>query len=83
MFGAACLALAGCAGMTEAECRGADWQALGERDGGIYGMQARVDQYAHECRTFNVAPAENEYMAGWRYGYAEFLRRMNGSECCP
>ena len=74
--------LTGCSSLSEQECRSANWQALGERDGGVYGMRPRIDQYTEECRAFSVAPAENEYMAGWTYGYAEFLRRMNGSECC-
>ena len=79
---AGCLLLAGCAGLSEAECRSANWQALGELDGGTYGMRPRIDQYAWQCRAYNVEASEKGYMAGWQYGYGEYLRRMNGSECC-
>jgi hypothetical protein len=79
---AAALLLAGCAAMTEQECRGANWQALGERDGNVYGTQPRVQQYAEQCRAYSVTPAESEYMAGWSYGIAEFNRRVSAGECC-
>ena len=76
------LLLGGCAGMSESECRSTNWQALGELDGGVYGTRPRIDQYAHQCRAYSVEASEKEYMAGWQYGYGEYLRRMNGSECC-
>ena len=68
--------------MTEHECRTTDWQALGQLDGGAYGMRPRIDLLAEQCRAWNVTPAEAEYMAGWAHGYAEFQRRVVGSECC-
>jgi hypothetical protein len=74
--------LAGCAAMTESECRTTNWQALGELDGGAYGMRPRIDLLTQQCRAYNVTPAEAEYMAGWAYGYAEYQRRVVGSECC-
>lgn len=78
----ACLflaALAGCAGMTENECRSADWAQLGERDG-ITGNRPRIDQYAYQCSQYRVAAVEKDYMDGWWVGNAEFVRRVDSSE---
>ena len=73
---------AGCAQMSEAECRSADWYQLGHRDGDVYGLRPQIDQYAHLCRAYGVSAQEPVYMTGWVDGYREFLIRMNGSECC-
>ena len=74
---AACSA-AGCAGMSEAQCRGADWHALGVRDALDYGMRPRIDQYAHQCAAYGVQVPEKDYVAGWREGDAERAVRMLG-----
>ena len=80
---AACVvAAAGCAPMTETQCKAADWYQLGYRDAEIYGLRPQVDQYAYQCRAFGVQPAENTYMAGWVDGYREWNTRVHGSECC-
>jgi hypothetical protein len=72
-------ALAGCAGMTENECRSADWAQLGERDG-ISGNQPRIEVYAHQCGRYQVATAERAYLDGWWVGHAEFVRRADSME---
>ena len=64
--------LAGCAGMTESECRGTDWYKLGERDGLIYGLRPQIDRYAHQCGRYGVQPSEKDYIAGWTDGYGEW-----------
>jgi hypothetical protein len=51
---AALLALAGCAQMTETQCKSSDWYQVGYRDADIYGLRPQVDQYAYQCRTFGV-----------------------------
>jgi hypothetical protein len=79
---AACAALAGCAGMTQEECRVADWYQLGYRDGDIYGMRPRIDQYAHECKVADTSGPEKQYLAGWTDGYREYTKRVMGSDCC-
>jgi len=79
-FAFLCLAaLAGCAGMTENECRSADWAQLGERDG-ISGNQPRIEVYAHQCGRYQVAAAERPYLDGWWVGHAEFVRRADSME---
>jgi hypothetical protein len=74
--------LAGCASMSDAECRSANWYALGERDALLYGMRPQIDQYAHQCSRYGVQPPEADYMAGWIVGDRERAIRMSGSECC-
>jgi uncharacterized protein DUF2799 len=73
------LAAAGCASMSENECRGANWASLGERDG-ITGNRPRIDQYAYQCSQHQVAASEKDYMEGWWVGNAEFVRRADSSE---
>ena len=79
---AAGLLVSGCASMSETECRAADWQKIGEYDGNVLGLRSRIDQLVDQCKAYGVVPNEEQYLAGWRYGYAEYQRRMVGSECC-
>lgn len=74
----AALLMAGCAPMTADQCRGADWYRLGYRDGDVYGLQAQIDQYEAQCAS--VAVDRNNYMAGWRDGYAEYRSRIEKTE---
>jgi hypothetical protein len=74
--------LAGCASMSDSECRSANWYALGERDALLYGMRPQIDQYTHQCSRYGVQPPEADYMAGWIVGDRERAIRMSGSECC-
>ncbi|HTM59996.1 MAG TPA: hypothetical protein VL199_06520 [Burkholderiales bacterium] len=78
----AILGAAGCAQMSETECRAADWYQIGHADGDIYGIRPRIDQLAYQCQAFGVQAQEPIYIAGWVDGYREYLIRMNGSECC-
>ena len=70
---------AGCASMNESQCRATNWYNQGEQDGQL-GQQAKIDQYAYQCRQFGVQPAEQQYLTGWAYGYSEFNTRMSGSK---
>ena len=72
------LLVAACTPMTVDQCRSADWYRLGYRDGDVYGLQAQIDQYADQCA--NVAVDRNNYMAGWRDGYAEYRSRIEKTE---
>ena len=74
----ALLVLAGCASLTEAECRGgADfWVGLGEYDA-IQGDQPWIEAYAEVCRPYDAAVDEQSYLIGWDIGHAEFNRRVN------
>jgi len=73
------LVLAGCAPMSENDCRSTSWAQLGERDG-LYGNRPRIDTYAHQCARFGLRAAEKDYMDGWWVGNAEFVRRADSHE---
>ena len=73
------LLIAGCAAMTESECRSADWAQLGERDG-VSNNRPRIDQYAYQCDQYGVRAAQKDYMDGWWTGNAEFVRRADSME---
>lgn len=66
--------------MSAQDCRSADWYRLGYRDGDLYGMQARIDQYAEQCRTAGADVERTAYMAGWTDGNAEFRSRVEKTE---
>ena len=73
--------LAGCAPMTETECRSADWYALGTRDG-LAGLRPQVDQYAYQCSAVKIEVADSAYLSGWQHGKWEYDRRAHSSDCC-
>jgi Protein of unknown function (DUF2799) len=74
------LGVAGCSalGLTEAECRNADWYEHGERDG--YGGHPMQDlRLAQRCERYGIAVARAEYARGWALGHDEHdrLKTMN------
>ena len=68
--------LAGCAGLSEQECRAADWAELGKRDGSV-GTNWQIDQHAHRCATFGLEVDERAYMEAWRAAYSDWSMRTN------
>jgi hypothetical protein len=76
---ALCTLAAGCAAMSENQCRATNWYNQGESDG-LLGQQAKIDLYAYQCRQFGVQPSEKDYLAGWAYGYSEHNTRVSGSK---
>ena len=85
LIACAVLAAAGCAQVTEQECRSADWYQIGEQDGNVWGMRPRIDQLAHQCSAYGVTAGEKgekAYMAGWVDGYREWVKRVHASDCC-
>jgi len=69
------LLLGGCAGLSESQCRDADWYKLGRRDGEIYGSRAMIDQYRHQCAAYGVRPDEAAYALGWDDGNMDYRQR--------
>lgn len=72
------LMLAGCATMSESDCRYADWRQIGERDA----RQGRTADYfadrAGACREHGLAADETAYRAGWRRGLEQFCTPDSG-----
>jgi len=78
---AALLVFAGCAstGMGEAECRMADWQAVGFEDGaGGLGPESFGD-HRRACADHGVSPSFDAYLAGHARGLEIFCRPQNGA----
>ena len=72
------LLLSACVTLSESDCRGANWYERGVQEG-LTGVQAQIDVYAHQCAAFASKPDAQQYMDGWRRGYAEWNRRVQGS----
>jgi len=64
--------------MTESDCRGTDWNQLGQLDG-ITGNRPRIDQYAYQCSQHGVTANEPAYLDGWWTGNAIYDARVSGS----
>jgi hypothetical protein len=73
-----CLALGSCSGMNAAECRTADWRAIGFEDG----VQGRSPAYfgtrRKDCAEHGVAASFDAYTVGRAEGLAHFCRPLNG-----
>lgn len=72
------LVLAGCAAMSESECRHADWHQLGERDA----RQGRAAEFfagrAEACREHGLSADQAAYREGWRRGLEHFCTPDSG-----
>lgn len=77
---AVALALAGCAskGMDQAQCRTADWRAIGFEDGRQGRAASALGGRRRDCAEHGVTPDFAAYMAGHRSGIAQFCRPANG-----
>jgi hypothetical protein len=64
------LALCGCAGLSEAECRSADWYALGFRDA-IYELRPQDLVYGDSCSRYGAKIDAARYAQGWTDGRYE------------
>lgn len=74
------LTLAGCAGsaMDEAECRTADWRAVGYEDG-VQGLSTQAfGKRRKACAEHGVTAGFDAYLAGHGQGLAIFCRPQNG-----
>ena len=68
------LVLAGCAGMGESECRGANWYELGYRDA-RFKLQSQDRLYASQCERHGVTFDPARYGEGFRQGRWDFPDR--------
>lgn len=77
---ACCVAISGCAGLAEKDCRG-DWYQIGLIDGqrGDY-PEAALERYAAQCRQYGVQPDAKRYNEGWEagFGWIHLRDRSNG-----
>ena len=68
-------ALHGCAGMSDVECRRANWYDVGYRDA-RYKLQSQAEVYAMQCAPHGVQVDAGSYEQGLRQGRFDFPDRM-------
>jgi hypothetical protein len=68
------LLLAACAGMSDAECRTANWYDLGYRDA-RFKLQSQDGIYAQQCERHGVKIDAAHYDEGFRQGRWDFPDR--------
>lgn len=72
------LAFSGCSGMDAAECRTADWRAIGYEDGALGHTAAYFGERRRACADHGVAADFDAYLAGRAEGLTQFCRPANG-----
>jgi hypothetical protein len=78
-IGIMCLfALLGCANMNEAQCKNADWQAIGYEDGVSGQAESDISRHRIECSEYGVAPDLDAYLEGHFRGAAKYCTNTNG-----
>ncbi len=61
-FPAIAVLVASCAPISEDECRGGDWGAIGLADGKKGAYASLLNDYAETCAEFGVAPVRDTYL---------------------
>lgn len=89
----AAVLLAGCATLSEEQCRAVNWRELGERDGAQGYASSRLDAHREACSEIGVIPDEELYAQGREQGLMHYCEADNGyrlgrrgerpSEVCP
>ncbi len=64
--------LAGCATLSEDQCRLVDWKDLGQRDGTLGQSPDRVQDHAKSCAKVGIVPDVAMWRAGWREGVVAY-----------
>ncbi len=67
--------LGGCAGMSGADCRDANWYDVGYRDA-RFKLQSQAAVYEQQCRAHGVKVDAARYEEGLREGRWDFPDRM-------
>ena len=77
---AAALFAGGCASLSKDECRNADWQAIGQRDGAAGETPDRLAAHAKACAEVGVVPDEARWLQGREIGLASYCTGRRGRE---
>ncbi len=70
--------MTGCSTLNEAECRNADWRAVGYEDGTRGSATSRVGEHRQACADFGVTPDIDAYRAGHAEGVLEYCTPARG-----
>ncbi len=77
VVGAALLALAACATLSEDDCREGNWTDIGVRDGANGRSPEFLDQHREACAKFGIAVNPSEWEAGRQQGLKSYCTRSN------
>lgn len=77
---AGALALAGCASLSESQCRDARWGEIGRADGRSGEPLSRLAEHTQACAKVGVVPDEPLWRAGREAGLVEYCTAANGRE---
>jgi hypothetical protein len=78
VLSALALHLSGCATLSEDQCRGADWQAIGYRDGSNGYDAGRIENHGEACAEYGISPDRQEYEIGRFRGLEIFCTARRG-----
>lgn len=70
--------LAGCATLSEGECRTADWFLIGRQDGAHGQERSRLYEHHEACAEYGLRPDAQAYYAGRREGLLRYCTPLNG-----
>ncbi len=70
--------LGGCASLSEKDCRGGDWYAIGLRDGAAGRTEDYVAEHSAACQSYGVAPDHERWLEGRERGLERFCTARNG-----
>lgn len=70
--------LAGCASMSDKECRAGNWQAQGQRDGAEGYTSARLNDHAKACGEYRIVPDPVAYERGRAQGLQSYCQPLVG-----
>jgi hypothetical protein len=74
----ALLSLAGCATLSEGECRSADWYDIGVRDGANGRGEEYVAEHAEACGKLSITPDRERWLEGRERGLERYCTVRNG-----
>lgn len=72
------VALAGCASLSESQCRDARWGEIGRADGRSGAPLSRLADHAEACAKVGVVPDEPLWRAGREDGLLQYCTAANG-----
>ncbi|MFT6952584.1 MAG: hypothetical protein ACJAUL_003752 [Paraglaciecola sp.] len=68
----------GCANMDQAECKTANWQAIGYEDGSVGARDSQFSQHRQECAEYGVTANIDDYLRGHGEGSKKYCTQING-----
>lgn len=72
LLGMVALNLAGCASMSEQQCRQAQWQNVGLKDGREGATSSRLDAHREACAKVGVVPDAQVWQSGYEQGLQSY-----------